>query len=153
MKQSAIVLSIVIPKNLSLLILISFHAYKKPFEKTLKILENNHDFLWYDSYIGLKDKLSYKPEPMFFVSEKTDEDINLFLSYTENYLLSDGEHNFKLLEYTNTFFKDTAERMFHAWYKGHIKKNYKEAVKEAEKIGALDWRKASIEWLQRREEK
>ena len=128
----------------------SFHAYEKPFEKTLKILENSHDFLWYDSYIGLKDKLSYKPEPMFFVPEKTDEDINSFLFYTHTYFLSDGDCKIESPTYTNTFFKETAERMFHAWYKGYIKKDYSAGTEEAKQIETLDWRKASVEWLERR---
>ena len=128
----------------------SFHAYKKPFEKTLKILDNDHDFLWYDSYIGLKDNLSYKPEPMFSHPEKTDEDIHSFLFYTNNYFLSDGDFKIDVPVYTNTFFKETAERMFHAWYKGYIKKDYSTGIEDAEQIQALDWRKASVEWLKRR---
>ena len=43
--------------------------------------------------------------------------------------------------------------MFHAWYKGYIKKDYNAGIEEAKQIQTLDWRKASVEWLERRMKK
>ena len=133
----------------------SFHAYNGPLKKVSKILETGAgtSFLWYDSYIGLDEGKSYKPEPMFSDPEKADEDIHSFLFYTHTYFLSDGDFKVEIPTYTNTFFKETAKRMFHAWYKGYIKKDYSAGIEEAKQIQTLDWRKASVEWLERRMKK
>ena len=54
--------------------------------------------------------------------------------------------------FVNPFFAETAYRMFFAW-SCHKIKDYDKALAIASEISALDWRKASIEWLERRKER
>ena len=127
----------------------SFHAYEGVFEKTLNILEqkNTGDTLWYDSYLGWNKGMHYSPEKMFDFPEAIDEDLNIFLCCEEPPTVQAAEYEFK-----NKFFEETALPMLKAW-RYHKKLQYREAIDIISFIPALDWRKAAIEWLERRKHK
>ena len=130
----------------------SYHAYEEPFHKMLPILERHeHDYLWYDSYVGLNpDGLHYTPAPIFEDRNQADVDIENFLGYTRTFMGHSVSFPPAPPEYTNRFFSKTAHKMFLAWHMGQIHREYKDAISTAKEIEALDWRKASIEWLERR---
>ena len=125
----------------------SFHAYEGVYEKTLDVLhqKNSGDTLWYDSYLGLNKGMHYSPEPMFTELEHIDIDVHNFLTaplhVTERHV-----------RYYNAFFPETAVPMLRAW-KDHKKKDYDSAFKHLKDIPALDWKKAAVEWLERKEKK
>ena len=127
----------------------SFHAYEGVFEKTLKILEqrNTGDALWYDSYIGWNKGMHYSPEPMFDRPQYIDQDLNFFLCCEEPSTLEEAEYRFE-----NKFFTETACPMLRAW-RYHKDLNYSDALECLDKVTALDWRKAAIEWIERRKQK
>jgi len=133
----------------------SYHAYEEPFHKMLPILERHeHDYLWYDSYVGLNpDGLHYTPAPIFEDRNQADVDIENFLGYTRTFMGHSVSFPPAPPEYTNRFFSKTAHKMFLAWHMGQIHREYKDAISTAKEIEALDWRKASIEWLERRASK
>jgi hypothetical protein len=120
----------------------SYHAYEKIFHKTCEILKHKDtgNTLWYDSYLGWNKGMHYSPEPLFSVPEKIDEDLWGFMRSPFNAI------------YKNPFFKQTAVPMLKAWgaYKQH---QYEEAIDYLQDVPALDWRKAAIEWLERRQQK
>ena len=122
----------------------SFHAYEEVFEKTLAVVrqENIGDTLWYDSYLTINKGMHYTPEPMFTHPEHIDKDVKRFLDPGIPEIPK---------EYTNPFFYETATPMLKAWelYK---KKDYDNAVSALAVVGAVDWRKASIEWVERRKQ-
>lgn len=121
----------------------SYHAYQGVYEKTLDVLDqkNTGDTLWYDSYLGWNKGMHYSPEPMFTNPEKADQDIHNFLVAP-----------FRTPHWHNIFFEETAVPMLRAW-KSYKKKDYDLALKQMQGTTALDWRKAGIEWLERRREK
>jgi thymidylate synthase len=118
----------------------SFHAYEEVYEKTLDVLnqKNTGDTLWYDSYLGWNKGMHYSPEPMFSNPLYADRDIHNFLAAPD-----------ESAEWSNSFFPETAIPMLKAW-KTYKNKEYRKAVREAQTITALDWRKAATEWLERR---
>lgn len=121
----------------------SFHAYETVYNKTLDVTRqiNGGDTLWYDSYLGWNNGMHYSPEPMFTNVNKIDQDLTNFLTAP-----------FYKHKWGNSFFPETAIPMLSAW-NAYKKKDYDLAIKEARGITALDWRKASIEWLERRAKK
>ena len=133
----------------------SYHAYEEPFNKLTKILDlDSSSGVWYDSYLGLNpDGKHYTPAPIFENKDQADRDIEKFLGYTRTFM--NGEVRFPPAppDYANNFFIKTAHKMFLAWHMGQIHREYKDALSTAKEIEALDWRKASIEWLERREAK
>ena len=128
----------------------SFHAYEEPFEKCLGILSNkpHESVLWYDSYLELNQGMHYTPEPIFKYSDKADRDISMFVQRTQ----TPSTNSLSKVTFTNPFFNETATPMFYAWTQ-YKQQNYNEALKHANEIDALDWKKASVEWLERRREK
>ena len=127
----------------------SFHAYEGVFEKTLNILEqkNTGDTLWYDSYLGWNKGMHYSPEKIFNSPEGIHEDLNIFL----NLGLTNCWEKIEF-EFNNKFFDETALPMFKAW-KNHKKLRYHQAIDCLQNVPALDWKKAAIEWLERRKHK
>jgi thymidylate synthase len=137
----------------------SFHAYKEPYEKCLKILDGDESGLWYDSYIGWNHGMHYTPEPMFPHPDSIDEDVKKFIertSYIDGVRYIENKNKDMTVipssNFVNPFFAETAYRMFFAW-SCHKIKDYDKALAIASEISALDWRKASIEWLERRKER
>ena len=120
----------------------SFHAYQKVYEKTIKIIAQTEaeDTLWYDSYIGWNKGMHYTPEPMFKYPKRVDEDLTVFLQ------------NYTQPIFHNPFFTETAFPMLKAW-RAYKEKKFKKAKKCLEPVTALDWKKAAIEWIERREAK
>jgi thymidylate synthase len=120
----------------------SFHAYEDTYNKCLPILEQKgkNEVLWYDSYLGWNKGMHYTPEHMFEEPDYILEDLDTW--FKEDFYNPD-------VYYYNPFFKYTAIPMAFAW-NFHKRQNYKEAIIEANKIISLDWKKASIEWLERR---
>ena len=118
----------------------SFHAYEDVYKKTLDVLhyKNEGDTLWYDSYLGWNQGMHYSPEPMFTNIERIDQDL-------QNFLVAP----FYSHKWANKFFPETALPMLQAWG-AHKEKDYDLAKKYCQSITALDWRKAAIEWLERR---
>jgi hypothetical protein len=133
----------------------SYHVYEKPFNKISAILGADNDGpLWYDSYLGLgPNGKHYTPTPIFENRDQANIDIEKFLGYTRTFMNSEVRFPPAPPEYTNKFFIKTAHKMFSAWYLGQVHREYKDALSTAKEIEALDWRKASIEWLERRETK
>lgn len=79
--------------------------------------------------------------------EQFDEDIDLFMTVTR----IGGEAHYSLgVDYANSFFNAVAMPMFHA-YMAFKEKDYNVALDLAGTIRAEDWRKACVEWLQRRQ--
>ena len=120
----------------------SYHAYEKVFHKTCKILEqkNTGDTLWYDSYLGWNKGMHYSPEPLFTVPKRIDEDLQKFMRAPFH------------STYENLFFKQTVVPMLKAW-ENYKQQDYDSAILQLEDVPALDWRKAAIEWLERRRQK
>ena len=120
----------------------SYHAYEKVFHKTCKILEHKDtgNTLWYDSYLGWNKGMHYSPEPLFTIPEKIDEDLLGFMRSPFHVM------------YKNPFFKQTAVPMLKAWG-AHKQHQYGEAIDYLQDVPALDWKKATIEWLERRSKK
>lgn len=123
----------------------SYHAYEDVFQKTYDALKNpkkviGEDILWYDSYLGLNKGMHYTPAPIFTEPEHADRDLGMFID-------SPMRHAYK-----NSFFEETAIPMLLAW-EYYKTKSYKESLKMANRIESLDWKKASIEWLERRRKK
>jgi hypothetical protein len=133
----------------------SYHAYEEPFNKVSAILgPQNGGQLWYDSYLGLSpDGMHYTPAPIFEDRDQADIDIEKFLGYTRTFMNSEVRFPPSPPQYANKFFIKTAHKMFSAWYSGQVLREYKDALSTAKEIEALDWRKASIEWLERRKAK
>ena len=121
----------------------SFHAYEAVYNKMLDIIQqkNKGDTLWYDSYLGWNNGMHYSPEPMFTNVDKIDQDLRNFITAP-----------FYKHKWGNSFFPETTIPMLLAW-NAYKKKDYDLAIREARGITALDWRKASIEWLERRAKK
>ena len=125
----------------------SFHAYEGVYEKTLDVLDQKNigDTLWYDSYLGWNKGMHYTPEPMFTKPEYIDIDISNFLNVPTQVMEDD-------LSYYNNFFSETAVPMLKAWKK-YKQQDYESAILQLEGVPSLDWRKAAIEWLERRQQK
>jgi len=118
----------------------SFHAYEAVYKKTLDVLhqKNIGDTLWYDSYLGWNNGMHYTPEPMFTDTKNLHRDISNFLVAP-----------FMTEHWGNNFFFETALPMLKVW-RAYKDKEYTLAFKECESIIALDWRKAVVEWIERR---
>jgi thymidylate synthase len=125
----------------------SFHAYENVYKKTLDILhqKNTGDTLWYDSYLGWNKGMHYSPEPIFTKPDYADIDIYNFLNFSTQVMEED-------LSYHNNFFSETAAPMLKAW-ENYKQQDYDSAILQLEDVPALDWRKAAIEWLERRRQK
>ena len=125
----------------------SFHAYEGVYEKTLDVVhqKNTGDTLWYDSYLGWNKGMHYSPEPIFTKPDYADVDISNFLNVSMQGMGDD-------LDYHNHFFSETAVPMLKAWKK-YEQQDYDSAILQLEDVPALDWRKAAIEWLERRQQK
>jgi len=120
----------------------SYHAYEEVYKKVLDVLEqkNSEDVLWYDSYLGWNQGMHYTPEPMFTAPEHIDRDVEKFIDKPLIHF------------YENSFFEETAVPMLLAW-QSFKQKRYDEGFTRLERVKALDWKKASIEWLERRRKK
>ena len=125
----------------------SYHAYEEVFHKTCELLEQKDtgDTLWYDSYLGWNKGMHYSPEPMFNAPEFIDTDLSKFF-------LSSGIEAPFFSTYANRFFTETVLPMLRAW-SAHKEKQYNEAIDHLQYVPALDWKKATIEWLERRRKK
>ena len=133
----------------------SYHAYEEPFNKVSTILGlYDGGQLWYDSYLGLSPNgKHYTPAPIFENKNQANRDIDKFLRYTRTFINNEVGFPSSFPKYANKFFTNTAHKMFSAWYSGQILREYEDALSTAKEIEALDWKKASIEWLERRKVK
>ena len=102
--------------------------------------KDSGDILWYDSYLGWNQGMHYTPEPMFTAPEHIDRDVKKFIDKPLMHF------------YENSFFEETAVPMLLAW-QSFKQKRYDEGFTRLERVKALDWKKASIEWLERRRKK
>jgi hypothetical protein len=111
----------------------SLHAYTDVLEK-LKNLSPD-----YDPYLTLgADRLHYTPKPLVDDPDSFYQEVRFFCDGLGN--------NYK---YKNSIFPEVAhpmERAYRVWKNG----DKQDAIKVCEEITALDWRKACIEWLERR---
>jgi len=116
----------------------SLHAYTNVLGKLEGIKAN------YDPYLTLgEDGLRYTPK--LLVEDPTTFDNECFQFCND--LINEQE---SLPIYTNSFFPEVAEPMARAYrvWKGGDRKD---AIRICNEITALDWRKACIEWLERRQ--
>jgi len=110
----------------------SFHAYVE----TLKKVENISPD--YDPYLHLGENGGhYKPEPLVTDPQMFMFDLSCFFLDFEDEL------------YSNSFFNGVAgpmRRAYRVWKNG----DKLDGIRIAETITSLDWRKACVEWMQRR---
>jgi thymidylate synthase len=100
-----------------------------------------------DADDGVKHYETIKPLPMANDWEKWDEDLETFLTW-EQHLVKTGQ-NMKQMNFTNSWFENTARPMFYAHFlwKHAMKTTAKSMVKT---IAAEDWRLACIQWMEAR---
>lgn len=115
----------------------SFHAYTDVLKKLTGMQPQ------YDPYLTLGEGgLHYVPEPLFTPEEgyvEFDKDIQVFLGKPERHYA----------DFSTKFFRDTVCMM--AWaYEYFKRKEWDACLDHADSIEARDWRKACVEWLERR---
>ena len=108
----------------------NLHAYVDTLEKVKNIEPD------YDPYLNLGDSGHYNPKPLVDEPACFDKELERWMNNETN-------------TYTNSYFDQVLTPMDLSW--GAWKeKNIDEAVRHAENIEDLAWRKACIEWLMRR---
>ena len=108
----------------------NLHAYVDTLEKVKNIEPD------YDPYLHLGDSGHYNPKPLVDEPACFDKELERWMNNETN-------------TYTNSYFDQVLTPMDLSW--GAWKaKNIDEAVRHAENIEDLAWRKACIEWLMRR---
>jgi len=108
----------------------NLHAYVDTLEK-VKNIESD-----YDPYLHLGDSGHYNPKPLVDEPACFDKELERWMNNETN-------------TYTNSYFDQVLTPMDLSW--GAWKaKNIDEAVRHAENIEDLAWRKACVEWLMRR---
>jgi thymidylate synthase len=111
----------------------SYHAYTAVLAKLDGMKAD------YDPYLSLgKDGLHYIPEPMFSDIDGFHYDLETFLEKKRTLL------------YKTEFFRSTVAPMDTAWHWFKYQKDLDKAMECASHVAANDWRKACIEWLERR---
>tara|TARA_R100000655_G_scaffold33022_1_gene65131 strand:- start:8464 stop:9432 length:969 start_codon:yes stop_codon:yes gene_type:complete len=108
----------------------NLHAYVDTLEKVKNIEPD------YDPYLHLGDNRNYNPKPLVDEPACFDKELQRWMNNETN-------------TYTNSYFDQVLTPMDLSW--GAWKaKNIDEAVRHAENIEDLAWRKACVEWLMRR---
>ena len=108
----------------------NLHAYVDTLEKVKNIEPD------YDPYLNLGDSGHYNPKPLVDEPACFDKELERWMNNETN-------------TYTNSYFDQVLTPMDLSW--GAWKaKNIDEAVRHAENIEDLAWRKACVEWLMRR---
>jgi len=108
----------------------NLHAYVDTLEKVKNIEPD------YDPYLHLGDSGHYNPKPLVDEPACFDKELERWMNNETN-------------TYTNSYFDQVLTPMDLSW--GAWKeKNIDEAVRHAENIEDLAWRKACVEWLMRR---
>ena len=108
----------------------NLHAYVDTLEKVKNIEPD------YDPYLHLGDNRNYNPKPLVDEPACFDKELQRWMNNETN-------------TYTNSYFDQVLTPMDLSWSAWKAK-NIDEAVRHAENIEDLAWRKACIEWLMRR---
>ena len=108
----------------------NLHAYIDTLEKVQNIEPD------YDPYLHLGDDGHYNPKPLVDEPACFDKELQRWMNNETN-------------TYTNSYFDQVLTPMDLSW-SAWKEKNIDEAVRHAENIEDLAWRKACIEWLMRR---
>jgi len=108
----------------------NLHAYIDTLEKVKNIEPD------YDPYLHLGDDGHYNPKPLVDEPACFDKELQRWMNNETN-------------TYTNSYFDQVLTPMDLSW-SAWKEKNIDEAVRHAENIEDLAWRKACIEWLMRR---
>tara|TARA_Y100001963_G_scaffold56581_1_gene79086 strand:- start:1038 stop:1808 length:771 start_codon:yes stop_codon:yes gene_type:complete len=108
----------------------NLHAYKDTLEKVINIQPD------YDPYLHLGDNGHYNPKPLVDEPACFDKELMCWM-------------NNESCSFTNSYFEEVLIPMDFSWNAWKAK-NIDEAVRHAENIQELAWRKACVEWLMRR---
>ena len=108
----------------------NLHAYKDTLEKVKNIQPD------YDPYLHLGDNGHYNPKPLVDEPACFDKELMCWM-------------NNEPCSFTNSYFEEVLIPMDFSWNAWKAK-NIDEAVRHAENIQELAWRKACVEWLMRR---
>ena len=108
----------------------NLHAYVDTLEKVKNIEPD------YDPYLHLGDNGHYNPKPLVDEPACFDKELQRWMNNETN-------------TYTNSYFDQVLTPMDLSW-SAWKEKNIDEAVRHAENIEDIAWRKACVEWLMRR---